>query len=280
MNLRPRVPYGCAFFITTRCHHRCRHCFLECDPRQGLDMPDYMLDDLIDRAWRAGLLRNVTIVGGEPFFDVQRLLALVRRLITGYGVLEIFIPTNGRWVLSDNWRDIADELAEYGRWVPYELRVAFSQNQWNLEQFGRHSGTVRTRWQSLEGAHPEVFRHRSLASDEMLALGRARVNELAAPSSQVGAHCSFDDWVDQSRSFGFYTDFLSFWPDGTYRACFAGGPTVGRWDEELTPVLDRRAALLTEMRAELGAPGEDTLPAVTCNRCVAWAGQQPGYHNG
>jgi pyruvate-formate lyase-activating enzyme len=63
-------------------------------------MPADMLDDLVERASRAGLLRNVTLVGGEPFLDTRRLLDLVRRMVTGYGVLEIFIPTNGHWVLK------------------------------------------------------------------------------------------------------------------------------------------------------------------------------------
>jgi hypothetical protein len=244
-------------------------------------MPDDMLDDLIGRAWRAGLLRNVTLVGGEPFLNVSRLLGLVRQLVTGYGVLEIFIPTNGRWVLSDDWREVAAELAEYGRWVPYELRIAFSKNQWNLEQLGEHADTVCLRWLALEAAHPQVFRHRTLAQDEMLSLGRARAHALATPGATVGAHCSFDDWVDQTRSLGFHTDFLSFWPDGSHRCCFAGGPTVGKWGEDLGLVLERRAALLGEMRAELGRPGEDTLPAATCSRCMEWATRrQGGWHDG
>jgi hypothetical protein len=271
-----RVPYGCAFFITTRCHHRCRHCYLECDPCQGIDMPDEMLDDLVERAWHAGLLRNVTIVGGEPFLDVGRLLGFVRRLVTGYGVLEIFIPTNGRWVLSEGWCGVADQLAEYGRWVPYELRVAFSHNQWNLEQLGPHAGTVLQRWAELETVHPHVFRRRTLGQDEIMAVGRARKNSLAAPGKTVGAHCSFDDWVDRNRTLGFHTDFLSFWPDGSLRCCFAGGPTVGQWGEDLAPVLDRRATLLGKMRVQFGKSGEDTLSPETCSHCVEWAKEQQG----
>jgi hypothetical protein len=244
-------------------------------------MPDDMLDDLIERAWGIGLLRNVTLVGGEPFLDVNRLIKIVRRLVTGYGVLEIFIPTNGQWVLSDVWREIAAELAEYGRWVPYGLQIAFSQNQWNLEQFGAQAGNVCHRWAQLEDAYPGVFMHRTLAQDEMLSVGRARKNALASPSECVGAHCSFDDWVDPKRAVGFYTDFLSFWPDGTLRCCFAGGPTVGRWGENLSMVLERRASLLKTMREELGKPGEDTLPASTCSRCVEWAiAKQGGRHDG
>ena len=280
MNERTRVPIGCAFFITTRCNHRCSICYLECDPQLGTDMPDEMLNDLIEKAWRAGLLRNVTLVGGEPFLSVKRLLDLVRRLVTGYGVLEIFIPTNGRWVLTDRWREIAAELAGYGQWVPYELRIAFSQNQWNLEQLGPRADDVRRRWSELENAYPQVFRRRTLVEDEMLSLGRARTHGLARPGTSVGAHCSFDDWVDPARSLGFYTDFLSFWPDGTYRCCFAGGPVVGKWNEDLSPALDRRAILLRNMRLQLGNPGEDTLPAATCSHCVEWAGKPEGQRNG
>jgi hypothetical protein len=237
-------------------------------------MPADMLDDLVERASRAGLLRNVTLVGGEPFLDTRRLLDLVRRMVTGYGVLEIFIPTNGHWVLKPSWAEIAAELAEYGRWVPYELRIAFSQNQWNLEQLGIQADEVCRRWTELETAYPDVFRRRTLAVDEMMSLGRARTHGLARPAPFVGAHCSFDDWADPGRPLGFYTDYLSFWPDGTYRCCFAGGPVIGRWNEELEPVLERRAALLTEMRRQLGQPGQDTLPAATCSRCIEWAALQ------
>jgi hypothetical protein len=243
-------------------------------------MPDEMLNDLIEKAWRAGLLRNVTLVGGEPFLDIKRLLDLVRHLVTGYGVLEIFIPTNGRWVLAERWREIAAELAEYGRWVPYELRIAFSQNQWNLEQLGLQADDVCHRWSELENAHPQVFRRRTLVEDEMLSLGRARTYGLATPAASVGAHCSFDDWVDRGRSLGFYTDFLSFWPDGAYRCCFTGGPVVGKWGEDLSLALERRATLLHEMRLQLSKPGEDTLPAATCSRCVEWATKREGQNNG
>lgn len=62
-----RAPLGCAFYLTTRCQHRCAHCWLECQPDQGADMDPAMFSEIVQRAAAQGLLRVVALTGGEPF---------------------------------------------------------------------------------------------------------------------------------------------------------------------------------------------------------------------
>lgn len=230
-------------------------------------MPDSMLDMVLEKTHETGLLKNVTIVGGEPFIDTERLNRIVSTLVSGYGVLEIFIPTNGSWVLRNDFLDLARRLEEYGRWVPYKLRVAFSENKWNLEQLGNEATEVRSRWNELERAYPRVFMRRVLVETDMTNAGRARKNGIARTGEHVGAHCSFDDWVDPLRGFGFYTDYLSFWPDGTCRACYAGGPVIGTVAEDFDRLLERRARFLRFMKSAILGGTQDTLPASTCGIC-------------
>lgn len=263
----PRIPYGCSIYITTRCNHRCRHCYLECSPSSGDDMSESLLRRVIEKSHKAGLLRNVTIVGGEPFIDVDRLVRVVSILVSGYGVLEIFIPTNGRWVLRDDYFDLAGKLEEYGRWVPYELRIAFSENKWNFEQLGRDAVEVSGRWSVLEREFPRVFRRRTLVEEDMTNAGRAKKNVIARPGTHIGAHCSFDDWVDPVHGFGFFSDYLSFWPDATSRVCYAGGPIIGSVEEDFHVLLHRRSEFLCFMKNTILGNIHDTLPASACEIC-------------
>lgn len=262
-----RVPYGCSIYITTRCNHACRHCYLNCSPNSGEDMSDDIFHEIVDRCARYGLLKNVTLVGGEPFINIEKLFERIRMLINGHGVLELFIPTNGRWVLSDNYLAYAAELEEYGQWIPYELRVAFSYNQWNIEQLGEHAQTVTDRWSELEELYPSVFRHRELIPENMSNLGRAKKFGIAQPGAGVGAHCSFDDWIDPHKNLGFYSDYLSFWPDGSCRACYAGGPVLGNYEDDYKSLLDKREQFLFFIREQLTSNMYESLPAESCEVC-------------
>ncbi|HRZ07956.1 MAG TPA: radical SAM protein [Candidatus Competibacteraceae bacterium] len=263
-----RVPLGCVFYLTTRCQQRCAHCWLECQPDQGADMDPAMFREIVQRAAAQGLLRVVTLTGGEPFIDPDRLLECIRELLAGHGVLEIFIPTNGLWVLADDYRVLAEELAFIGQFVPYELRIAWSMNRWNLKQLGRNARPVAQRWRELERRFPQVFRRRTLEREDMLALGRAGASGLARPGAHLGAHCSFDDWVDPSLGVGFYSDFLAFWPDGSVRACYMAGPVIGSYQEDYSALLDKRAAFLWQLRAELTGSPFGILPGTACSDCA------------
>ncbi len=264
----PRVPLGCVFYLTTRCQQSCAHCWLGCQPGQGADMDPAMFREIVRRAAAQDLLRVVTLTGGEPFIDPDRLMQAVRHLLAGHGVMEIFIPTNGIWVLRDDYLVMAEELALIGQFVPYELRVAWSMNRWNLKQLGRAARPVAQRWGELERRFPQVFRRRTLESEDMLMLGRAAGSGLARPGAHVGAHCSFDDWVDPGLGVGFYSDFLAFWPDGSVRACYMAGPVIGSYQDDYQMLLDRRAAFLWQLRTELTGSPLGVLPAAACIGCA------------
>lgn len=263
-----RIPLGCAIYLTTRCQQSCAHCWLECQPSKGEDMEPEMFREIVQRANANGLLRVVTLTGGEPFINPARLLECVRQLLAGHGVMEIFIPTNGLWVLSGNYLDIAEELAHIGQFVPYELRVAWSMNRWNMKQLGRSARPVAQRWNELERCFPEVFRRRTLERDDMLMLGRAGNSELARPGAHLGAHCSFDDWVDPNLGVGFYSDYLAFWPDGSVRACYMAGPVIGHYQDDYQVLLDKRAAFLWQLRTELTGSPTGVLPGTACSDCA------------
>lgn len=266
-NKYKRIPYGCSIYLTTCCTHACRHCYLECNTVSGMDMPEQMLLRVIEKSSKAGLLKNVTIVGGEPFIDTKKLLWTLRQLLDGHGILELFIPTNGRWVLADDYLDIGIELEELGRWVPYELRVAFSDNQWNIEQLGDQANIVLSRWLELESIFPSVFRRRELLAENMSNRGRAKSLGIARPGKHVGAHCSFDDWVDPFKNYGFYSDYLSFWPDGTCRACYAGGPVLGTLQDEFDVMFTKRAEYLFYLRESIAGSKYGSLAGSTCELC-------------
>lgn len=264
----PRVPHGCAFYLTTRCQQSCAHCWLDCQPGQGMDMDPAMFREIVRRAASQGLLRVVTLTGGEPFIDPDRLIQAVRHLLAGHGVMEIFIPTNGLWVLREDYLVRAEELVLIGQFVPYELRVAWSMNRWNLAQLGRAARPVAQRWGELERRFPQVFRRRKLEAEDMLILGRASASGLARPGAHVGAHCSFDDWVDPSLGIGFYSDFLAFWPDGSVRTCYMAGPVIGSYQDDYQMLLDKRAAFLWRLRTEFTGSPTGVLPGTACSGCA------------
>ncbi|MEI7613564.1 MAG: radical SAM protein [Betaproteobacteria bacterium] len=264
----PRVPLGCAIYLTTRCQQSCAHCWLGCKPGIGVDMDMSMFNEIVQRASAQGLLRVVTLTGGEPFIDPERLMACIRLLLAGHGVLEIFIPTNGLWVLEDNYLTLAEELAYVGQFVPYELRIAWSMNRWNLKQLGHAARPVARRWTELERRFPQVFRRRTLEREDMLLLGRAGESGLARPGPHLGSHCCFDDWIDPNSGVGFYSDYLAFWPDGSVRACYMAGPVIGTYQEDYQKLLDKRASFLWQLRIEMTGSPTGSLPGTACGSCA------------
>lgn len=231
-------------------------------------MPDAMLKDVIERAAAVHLLYHVTLVGGEPFIKPRRLLRVLRQLLNGYGVWDLFIPTNGRWVLASSYIDIAEEMQKLAQFVPHGICVAFSENPWNLEQLGTHAGKALERWRQLEERFPGLFTIRRLDEKEMKNIGRAKINEIARTSDVVGAHCDFDDWLDPGQGIGFLSDYLTFWPDGTVRTCYAGGPILGRYDDDYQRLLEKRTGYLLWLRRKRdGTFSYGNLNYKACENC-------------
>ena len=232
-------------------------------------MPDERLNEVITKCASSGLLGNVTLLGGEPFIDPSRLLKTIRKIwMAGRITWEIFIPTNGRWVCREDWEDIVCELVSLGQWFPYDLRVAFSKNEWNLEQLGELAPLVLERWQSLEERYPSVFYHRTLVKEELLPLGRAADNQLSAPASHVGVNCNFDDWYDASSGGGFCTDYLSFYPDGSCGMCYVyHSPIIGRVEDDFMHMLEKRRNYLVALRKHMTGDPFGILPPDACVEC-------------
>ena len=65
----PCLPWGCMIYFTLRCEHRCEHCYVDFNRGGVLDMQDSALSVIIEKGASSGLLRNITLVGGEPFID-------------------------------------------------------------------------------------------------------------------------------------------------------------------------------------------------------------------
>lgn len=232
-------------------------------------MDDSTLSLLIETAAKQGLLRTVTLVGGEPFFAPERLFKIIRKIWQqGSGTLEIFIPTNARWVSSDSFEASVAELVHLSQWFPYGLRVAFSRNEWNLAQLGALAPLVIERWEALEKTYPEVFYHRTLSQDEILPLGRAKKNALATPSGQVGVNCSFDDWYDPGCQSGFCTDYLAFYPNGECGLCYVyHSPVIGTVHDAWGIMLRHRREYLHALRLHIGGSSFATLGPNSCVIC-------------
>lgn len=214
-------------------------------------MPEEIFRSVVNNASSTGLLNHVTIVGGEPFIDTEKLIGAIQYLLDGNGILDIFIPTNGRWVLHDNnYIEVAEILNHFSIFVPHGITVAFSKNRWNLEQLGDKAELVCKRWIQLELRFPNLFTTRILTETDMKSAGRAKNNELARTGVHVGAHCDFDDWVDPIQKIGFYSDYLCFWPDGLVRTCYSGGPIVGNYKDDLNQLLEYRAQYLFWLRRD------------------------------
>jgi hypothetical protein len=255
--------------ITTRCQHKCRHCYVDFTHDNVADLDENNLQIILDKCSSAGLLTNITLIGGEPFIDPPRLLNIIKKIWhIGAGTLEIFIPTNGRWVAEDEWEDIVAELVKLGQWFPYGLRVAFSKNEWNISQLGELASVVMRRWSELEKRYPELFYDRTLIREEMLPLGRAKKNDLASPGKHVGVNCCFDDWYDPAPGGGFCTDYLIFFPNGDCGMCHLYySPVIGNVHDDFTRLLDKRRDYLITLRRHITGDIFGTLGPEACQIC-------------
>ena len=255
--------------ITSRCQHRCLHCYADFVHGDVLDMPDTLIDLVVKKCATTGLLSNVTLVGGEPFIDPMRLISIIRQIwMKGAGTMEIFIPSNGRWVTEPQWENIVQQLVFLGQWFPAGLRIAFSQNEWNLAQLDDLAPQVMSRWAELEKNYPDVFYHRTLVKEELLPLGRARQNLLATPGEHVGVNCSFDDWYDPIPGGGFCTDYLAFYPNGDCGLCYVyHSPVIGTVNDDFSLLLKKRRDYLIALRRHITGEDFGTLYPNACLTC-------------
>jgi hypothetical protein len=258
-----------------RCQHRCAHCYVD-DTHGGVEeMPDEVLNRILEKSATAGLLATVTLLGGEPFINPVRLLGIIRKIWKlGAGTLEIFVPTNARWVAEAGHEDVVKELVTLAQWFPYGLRVAFSRNEWNLAQLGGLAALVQEQWADLETRYPEIFYHRTLTREEVLPLGGVREKTLAVPATHVGVNCDFDDWYDPGQRSGFLTDYLAFYPNGECGLCCVyHSPVIGTYDDSFSEMLLRRRQYLPALRRRLTGDEFGSLPPEACLVCkdfYAW----------
>ena len=232
-------------------------------------MPDQTVDAILQKSAVAGLLKNITLVGGEPFIEPGRLLGIIRKIWqTGAGTLEVFIPTNARWIAEPHYEDWTRQLLALAQWFPYGLRIAFSKNEWNLAQLGALAPLVQERWADLEQRYPETFFHRTLTREELLPLGRASSGGLAAPAGHVGVNCNFDDWHDPGLQGGFCTDYLAFYPNGECGLCYVyHSPAIGTIEDSFAVLLSRRREYLLALRRHITGENFGVLYPDACLIC-------------
>jgi pyruvate-formate lyase-activating enzyme len=86
--------------LTYRCTVACRHCMVEAAPyKKEYVNPDHARDWISQaRAYRGGVIDEVTLTGGEPFYDVQMLRNLSDHA-AGLG-LRVSVMTNAFWAPS------------------------------------------------------------------------------------------------------------------------------------------------------------------------------------
>lgn len=257
-----RIGLGVSIFITTKCNHQCGHCIMSCGPDSGSEMSMQLFEEIVYKCKGVGLLNSVVLAGGEPFLDPSGLLEKIHFLLRGHGVLRILVPTNGRWILNDDYEEIADRLSALGRLVPFGLSVRLSENKWNFEQFRERKEDLLSRWELAEKRNPSVFCRKVLLEEKVIRMGRG----IALPGeTSVPVHCSFDEWRD--GTLGIYTDYLSFWPDGSCRVCQSGGGVLGTYLDDYRELLEKRVRFLTFLRDtnKNGGPG---VHVSVCRHCM------------
>jgi len=267
--MHDRVGLGVSIFVTTRCNHQCGHCIMSCGPESGNDMSSLLFEKIVSKCKEVDLLKYVVLAGGEPFLDTAGLLKKIRFLLHGHGVLRMLVPTNGKWVLDDDHAEVAYQLSMLGKLIPFGLYVRLSENEWNMEQFGDLREELMSRWEALEKVHPSIFSRKVLQETKVIRVGRAVG---FCGETQVPVHCSFDEWQD--GELGVYTDYLSFWPDGSCRVCQSGGGILGTYLDDYRDLLEKRARFLMFLRKTQARNGTG-LSAKVCQRCeelmIEWA---------
>jgi hypothetical protein len=253
-----RTRLGVSIFVTTRCNHRCGHCISSCRPGTGEDMPENIFRQVVENCARVGLVNSVVIAGGEPFIDSSSLLERLAFLLSGHGVLRVLVPTNGSWALRDDYLEISAVLAAFGDVLPLGLSVRLSENHWNLDQFGERREELLSRWAGLERRHSGVFGRKRLRPEKVIKAGSA--SGFSGPTQQR-VYCAFDEW--KAGALGGFTDYLSFWPDGSCRVCQSGGAVLGTFQDDYLALLDRRSGFLSSLRKN----HERGVSATFCDRC-------------
>jgi len=103
MNESPLAPIRSAgLLITTWCPARCRHCYVCAGPERSAWMTvDEARGHFAALARLGAAAEGIHVTGGEPFGDVDRLVAIVRAArdvgLGGVG----FVETSGYWATSD-----------------------------------------------------------------------------------------------------------------------------------------------------------------------------------
>lgn len=83
--------------VNYQCSAACRHCLYSCSPTRR---PGYVSEESAEKICRLlhkGRCRSVHIGGGEPFFDFEKLLMMIRKLKQS-GIRLEYIETNACWI--------------------------------------------------------------------------------------------------------------------------------------------------------------------------------------
>lgn len=97
-----KVDTGCKFAwieITNKCNLKCKHCYNESDPHSDniMEFVDYCR--IIDSLSKMGVSK-IQIIGGEPFFNKDKLREMLDYTVGKFSFIEIF--TNGT-LITDDW---------------------------------------------------------------------------------------------------------------------------------------------------------------------------------
>lgn len=133
---------GCKFAwieITSKCNLRCVHCYNEsdirCDSIMTLENFELVIDSLLKLN-----VQSIQIIGGEPFYDVNKLKAMIDYVIGKFDFIEIF--TNGTLIPETWFNYLADN----------NIHIALSVYSYSAEM---HDKVTRVR-ESLEKTNKTI----------------------------------------------------------------------------------------------------------------------------
>jgi MoaA/NifB/PqqE/SkfB family radical SAM enzyme len=104
---RAPTPPFLVLFLNSICNMKCEHCFYWTSLNQRDDLTT---DELFRLSDTLGPIENLNLSGGEPFLR-KEFSAICRKFITGNGVRQIYVPTNG-WYTQKTIDAIARVLEE------------------------------------------------------------------------------------------------------------------------------------------------------------------------
>ncbi len=257
-------------FVTTyQCQVRCPHCILRAGPeRREVIRPGdgaRWIDDIAD--YRSGFVRMLALTGGEPFFNLEQLISLSRK-VAARGLL-VSAVTNAFWATSPDkavktlasvpaLRILSVSADSYHQLaIPLE-RVAHAVHAADILGIGCNIN-MSTEDESDARYQKLRTRLRDIVSDDRIQLtvtfpaGRASDNDASYPTTPdppAGACC--------------YAGSPIIFPDGSVIACI--GPVIdlprphpfhlgNLFDEPASTIFDRaeRNVLLHAIR--LWGPG-------------------------